>query len=385
MSSSNLSGLCLQEQNQQEYQDDIEVEDTIISPLLEGSSEAAGAFKDVPAEISAMIMVKLDPISQICFSLTGSRFRQVFKGFAAFDQYLLGRRSRCNHVLGCCSARLSVPLSIQVSKCEEFIYDLDSGCSASMPLDYSSVEWGPTLADYLWDEPFFWSGGAQWCHGCYRILPSTSWDQCDFEKDLWDHVENPSVGKEEPHKLITNLLARALIRGVERGSQDYVTVSNPAGFLQQILAVDEVTVYQSRENDIDHSLCTKCRIKRIVTDNGRRQEAWTGENQGLEAPGKEADGVAMNGVRRLSWGSSVCADLLSVGQLHGWMCFVLWKDVLRECGLFVKEYESVELPCRRSQPAKTSETPNPELEWGLGWAEIFGDDWAEIIGDSLDF
>ncbi|CAD6441341.1 ad97e079-d71e-4aad-b559-04dcfd5528a3 [Sclerotinia trifoliorum] len=359
MSSSNVSGLCLQKQKQQEYQDDIEVEDTIVSPLVEGSSEAACAFEDVPHEIFAMIMTRLDPISQICFSLTGSRFRQIFKGLAAFDQYLLSHGDRCFRAFRCYSARLSVPLSIQVSECEEYIYDLDSGCKNSMPFDYDSVEWGPTLADYLWDESFFWSGGAKWCHECYRILPPTSWDQCEFEKEFWDHVESPSVWKEEPHKLITNLLARALICGVERGSEDYAKVSNPAGFLQQILAVDEATVYQSRGNDIDHSLCTKCRIKSIVTDNGRRQEAWTGEDQGGEAPWKQADGVAMNGVRRLILESHVNADFLSFGQPNGWMFFVLWKDVLRECGLFVKEYERVDLLRRRS----------------LSLEEIYGGNW----------
>ncbi|EDO01236.1 predicted protein [Sclerotinia sclerotiorum 1980 UF-70] len=241
MSSLNVSGLCLQKQNKQEYQDDIEVEDTVISPLAEGSSEAACVFEDLPYEITAMIVTRLDPISQICFSLTGSNFRQMFKGLAAFDQYLLRHSDRCHRSLKCYSARLSMPLSIQVSKCGYYIYDVDSGCTGSMPLDYDSVEWGPTLADYLWDESFFWSGGSKWCHECYRILPPTSWEQCEFEKEFWDHVEGRSVGKEEPHKLITNLLARSLIRGVERGSKDYAEVSNPAGFLEEILAVDEAT------------------------------------------------------------------------------------------------------------------------------------------------
>lgn len=284
----------------------------------------------------------------------------MFKGLAAFDQYLLRHSDRCHRSLKCYSARLSMPLSIQVSKCGYHIYDVDSGCTGSMPLDYDSVEWGPTLADYLWDELFFWSGGSKWCHECYRILPPTSWEQCEFEKEFWDHVEGRSVGKEEPHKLITNLLARSLIRGVERGSKDYAEVSNPAGFLEEILAVDEATVYQSRENDIDHSLCTKCRIKSIVTDNGRRQEMWTGEDVCVGAPWKQADGVAMNGVRRLNLESHVSADLWRLGHPDGWMFVVLWKDVLRECWLSVKEYKRVKLLRRQRHPA---ETRSPELKW----------------------
>ncbi|KAI9643099.1 hypothetical protein NHQ30_008834 [Ciborinia camelliae] len=327
-------------------EEDIDVEDTVVSPLVNGNLEATSAFTNIPNEIVTNIMDNLGPVSQICFSLTGSRFRQIFRDLSDSQRYLHGS---CHSGLSeaCYSARLSLPLNTQESTWGDYIWDTDKCCFKIMTIDDPwVVEWNPTLVDLLWSERFFWSGGALWCHGCCRILPPTSWDQCSFEKEFWDHVDNPSVWKLQPHKYIASVLAFALFRGLERLSTPHPGVS-----IQRVLRSDRATVYESQENDFDYTLCTKCRVKDIITDNDRRLAVWTGVEDPREFAGtvKPTDGVAMN--RELTLMSSTTM-----------VNFVRWEDVFRECGLFVKEYKREELPCPRGQTTTTS-IPRIKFEW----------------------
>ncbi|TGO34191.1 hypothetical protein BHYA_0208g00100 [Botrytis hyacinthi] len=346
---------------QQEDIDDVDVEDTVVSPLVDDGADVIGTFKNCPVDIILQIMSELDLVSKVCFSLTGSHFRRVFREYSDVDKYIHGS---CHPLTPdtCYAARLSLPLSLQVSKCGNYILDMDKRCFDYLPLDDSEVEWYPTLADLLWNESFFWSGGAQWCDGCYRVLPPASWDQCAMEKEFWDHVESPASTKLLPHEYITDLLARALVQGVKKRREGYSFIGDPDSFIPQIKALSYGgEPYQSRRNDIDLTICAKCRVKKIVTDNGRRQEAWTWGSSGLEDTGKEADGVGMIGHGK-NMGRVVYADHLAEPQFEdSWMYFVLWEDILRESGLFVKEYEKVELPCSRSEVSRTSELA--ELGW----------------------
>ncbi|KAM0139091.1 hypothetical protein ACHAP3_003359 [Botrytis cinerea] len=366
MSSSNSAGQRLQklqllQSQQQEDIDDLDVEDTIVSPLVKDSADVTGVFRNFPVEIISQIMSELDPVSKVCFSLTGSHFRRVSKKYSDIDKYIHGQ-CHPSSLDTCHASRLSLPLSLQVSTCGNFILDLDKRCFDYLPLDDSEVQWYPTLADFLWNENFFWSGGAQWCDGCYRVLPPTSWDQCAMEKEFWDHVENPSSTKLLPHEYITDLLARALVQGVNKRRSDYHFTGDPASFIPRIKALSYGgQSYQSQRNDIDLTICAKCRVKKIVTDNGRRQEAWTWGSSGFEGTGKNSDGVSMVGHGK-NVGRAVYADHLADPQLpDSWMYFVLWEDILRESGLFVKEYEKVELPCPRRKVTKTIELT--ELDW----------------------
>ncbi|TEY67428.1 hypothetical protein BOTCAL_0126g00190 [Botryotinia calthae] len=340
-----LQRLQLLQSQQQEDIDDMDVKDTIVSPLVKDSADVTGAFENCPAEIISQIISELDPVSKVCFSLTGSHFRRISKKYSDIDKYIHGQ-CHPSSLDTCHASRLSLPLSLQVSTCGNFILDLDKRCFDYLPLDDSEVQWYPTLADLLWNENFFWSGGAQWCDGCYRVLPPTSWDQCAMEKEFWDHFENPS----------------ALAQGVNRRRSDYSFTGDPASFIPQIKALSYCgQSYQSQRNDIDLTICAKCRVKKIVTDNGRRQEAWTWGSSGFEGTGKESDGVGMVGHGK-NVGRAVYADHLADPQLpDSWMYFVLWEDILRESGLFVKDCEKLELPRPRRKVTKTIELT--KMDW----------------------
>ncbi|KAF7946766.1 hypothetical protein EAE96_009749 [Botrytis aclada] len=364
MSSPSSVAQCLQklQLQQQENIDNVDVEKAFASPLVEnGTDDVVGAFENCPVEIIKQIMDELDLVSKVCFSLTASHFRRIFMNYSDIDKYIHGSCHPSNPDT-CYAARLSLPLSLQVSKCGNHILDLDKRCFDYLPLSDREVEWHPTLADLLWNERFFWSGGAQWCDGCYRVLPPTSWDECAMEKEFWDHVENPSSTKLLPHEYITDLLARALVQGVKKRRSDYSFIGDPDSFIPRIKALSYGgQPYQSRRNDIDLTICAKCRVKKIITDNGRRQEAWAWGSSRLEDTGKEADGVGMVGHGK-NMGRIVYADALAEPQFEdSWMYFVLWEDILRESGLFMKEYEKVELPCPRCQVTMTSDLT--ELDW----------------------
>ncbi|ESZ97417.1 hypothetical protein SBOR_2195 [Sclerotinia borealis F-4128] len=348
---------------QQDHEEDIDVEDTVVSLFVKGNSWGkfwdADALAELPAEVVTMIMNELGHVSQLCFSLTSSRYRQLFK-LSNFDSYIHGYCHTSNSIPeGCYAARLSLPMTIQESKCRLYCYDLDKCCFTFEALSESDdrEKWYPPLATLLWDERFFWSGGGQWCEGCWRALPPTSWDRCAFENDFWDNVANPSVFRLDPYRYITSLLAQALIQGLKtRKTASASTDINYAELRQVLLKKDgrhawdawdeEWDEYVSREIlDFDYTQCTKCRVKKIITDNGRRREGWNGWSMEWKNIAKEADGVAMIG--GLHFGDYPFPYLFDILEWNDRsnnesMMFVLWEDVFRECGLFVKKYEKVD-------------------------------------------
>ncbi|QSZ33172.1 hypothetical protein DSL72_002758 [Monilinia vaccinii-corymbosi] len=330
------------QQYDQEQEEDMDVEDTVVSPLLKSNFKADGAFSGVPYEIVEIILNNIDPVSQLCFSLTTSRFHNMLKTFR-------GRRSYHEYLHDYwCRPRLSLELSTRASMCGKYIWDQDDYDLGNVP-DFhdTEVQWYPCLANLLWDEPFLWSSGGQWCDRCYRVLPPTSWDLCGFERKFWDSA----LPRQDQ---ITNLLARSLVGRLKR-NQAFHHEEDADVLMQELIESDSSSDYASHRDDFDYDLCVKCRLKDIITDNGRRAQVWQGSWQEFENTGREANAVAIYG------GSGGKHDLHRVLSFEGWpdssKKAVSWQDVWRECGLYVKEYERILLPALEGehQPAATPE------------------------------
>lgn len=224
----------------------------VWSYKLTENSAADGAFAKVSYEIVEKIINEVDPISQLCFSLTTSRFYKIIKTSKRPGSYQSYLHSYCY------ADRLSLDLSTQVSTCGKYVWDKDDYYLNHVPTFHDTeVQWQPRLVDLLWSEPFFWGSGGQWCEGCCRILPPTSWKKCEFERELW--------GSALPkHEVVTNFLAHTLFEQIKGD----VTREDPDLLLQWLITSDTLSVYESQENDINYELCVKCRLKDIITDSG---------------------------------------------------------------------------------------------------------------------
>lgn len=309
---------------------------SLFNPVTQRLIKHSGqdTFENVPFEIIERIMIILDPSSQLCFSLTGARFRKIFgdcRGQRNFQSYIHSNSF---------SPRLSLSLSTQVSVCGKHIWDVDSHNLGDVPtLSDTGIQWYPSLGELLWNEPLLWGSGGQWCDGCSRVLPRKSWEECNFERRFWD------VLPRSRHRLITDLLAEILVENVRREDD---SEEDLAVMLSEFVGSDELKVYESKKEDFDYNLCTKCRLRHIITDKGRRPGVWQEKWEDFVDQGIDADALAMNGgvagkynrYEVISFNRNNFRGMSDPTRTKS----VPWKDIWRACGIFVKEYVRREVP-----------------------------------------
>ncbi|KAB8303080.1 hypothetical protein EYC80_004533 [Monilinia laxa] len=340
---------------QQQWGGDADVEGTVISSLVERNfkaTKADGTLAKAPYEIVEKIMNELDPVSQLCFSLTTSRFYKMIKTSKSPESYQIYLYDY-NY-----AGRLSLDLSTQMSTCGKHIWDKDDAYLNHVPtFQDAEVQWQPRLVDLLWNEPFFWGSGGQWCEGCCRILPPTSWNKCEFERRFWETAL-------PRHNVITNFLVNVLFEKI-KGDE---TREDPNLLLKWLIDSDTLRVYESQQSDFNYKLCVKCRLRDVITDSGRRPQVWQGFWEGYENTGRVADAVSVDG--GLGHKNRRYEVLCGEEWSDSWRRAVSWKDVWRACGLFVKEYKRASLPAlggasepQTDGPSSSGEEDTQMTDW----------------------